>query len=292
MDSARLLLTSLIDYAGLFPPAALAMASAVSNYADYRQSDDAWALARFVVPCARLGEFEEAANAFLARDPGWHLSVLTGPNLNADIAIIRDFNHRHRASALIGTAEVKASTAAAIERSVELLPSDVVPYFEIPVSFDPVPLIAAVGRCRARAKIRTGGVTPEAIPPTTDVARFITACHAAKVPFKATAGLHHPVRGAYRLTYEPDSAAALMHGFLNIFVAAAHLEAGLPDSRVLEVVEESSSRAFRFHPNGIDWRGHWISNSQIAETRQCWATTFGSCSFEEPLHELRQIHIL
>ena len=57
----RILLRGLIDYAGLFPPASLDMADAVRNYAAYREGEHAWALGRFVVPAARLEEFERVA---------------------------------------------------------------------------------------------------------------------------------------------------------------------------------------------------------------------------------------
>ncbi len=53
IKSARALLSELIDYAGLFPPAALSMPEAVSNYADYRQGDFNWILGRFVLPVTR-----------------------------------------------------------------------------------------------------------------------------------------------------------------------------------------------------------------------------------------------
>ncbi len=59
-DSAGVLLRDLIDYAGLFPPASLAMASSVANYDMYSQSEWNWILGRFIVPVARLAEFEEA----------------------------------------------------------------------------------------------------------------------------------------------------------------------------------------------------------------------------------------
>lgn len=61
MNSIRILLTKLIDYAGLFPPAGLAMAPAVSNYVAYRNGEYAWALGRFVLPVSRLSEFERIA---------------------------------------------------------------------------------------------------------------------------------------------------------------------------------------------------------------------------------------
>src|SRR5262245_27937410 len=78
-----------------------------------------------------------------------------------------------------------------------------------------------VKRARCFAKIRTGGLKPDAIPAIADVAAFIVACADRRLPFKATAGLHHPVRAPYPLTYESNAPRAVMHGFLNVFLAAA-----------------------------------------------------------------------
>ena len=51
---------------------------------------------------------------------------------------------------------------------------------------------------------------------------------------KATAGLHHALRGDYRLTYEPDSARRTMHGFVNLVLAAALLLAGKIDEELAD----------------------------------------------------------
>lgn len=64
----RALLTGLIDYAGLFPPAGLSMAQVVANYASYQRRPDHWALGRLVVPVARLAEFEAALEALPEAD--------------------------------------------------------------------------------------------------------------------------------------------------------------------------------------------------------------------------------
>lgn len=79
LHSLNVLLTGIIDYAGLFPPSGLEMSAAVSNYARYLDSTHAWMLGRFIVPATRLMEFERAAQDFLPRDPTtrpWRLSVL------------------------------------------------------------------------------------------------------------------------------------------------------------------------------------------------------------------------
>ena len=48
----RALMEEMIDYAGLFPPAELAMLPAVMAYAGYREGERSWALGRFVLALA------------------------------------------------------------------------------------------------------------------------------------------------------------------------------------------------------------------------------------------------
>src|SRR5215211_8386196 len=101
-QSTRILLTEIIDYAGLFPPASLEMEQVVANYALYREDPNTWMLARLIVPVARLAEFEAAAEHILPRDAAtpWRLSALAGADLAADLAAIEAFNARHAAGTL------------------------------------------------------------------------------------------------------------------------------------------------------------------------------------------------
>ena len=80
LESVRVLLTGIIDYAGLFPPSQLSMQEAVINHATYRSSTFNWMLGRFVVQAARLEEFIEAAGDLLPRDgkSRWQLAVTAG----------------------------------------------------------------------------------------------------------------------------------------------------------------------------------------------------------------------
>src|SRR5262249_57509614 len=94
--SLRDLLSGLIDYAGLFPPAALDMRTATRKYAEYRESEYRWALGRFVVPVARLDEFEKAAEGILPDggwegDEFWRLSALSGGDLSSHFYRIPHF---------------------------------------------------------------------------------------------------------------------------------------------------------------------------------------------------------
>lgn len=287
IDSVRALLDSVVDYAGLFPPAALAMVPAVANYARYRHRGHAWMLGRFVLPVARLDEFEKAALEHIDKGDGepWHLSALGGSDVAAAVAAIKSFNARHQ-RAVIDTLELKADSPQQIETARQHLPDDLTTYFEIPSNHDPVTLVETIARFGVRAKIRTGGVTGNMIPAAADVARFLRRCDEAKIAFKATAGLHHAFRADYRLTYEADSACATMYGFMNVYLAAAFLWAGISDAQMTAILQEPSARAFRFDRKGIGWRDRWISTQQIEAARRRFIIAFGSCSFEEPVAEL------
>ncbi len=158
--SLRALLTNLIDYAGLYPPASLDLAAAAEKYRCYLASPERWILNRIVLPSARVVE------------PGWRVTLLVdaGPGpLPPEVE----------------TLETKTPTKLS-------LPT----YCEVPAGLVPD---------GAYAKIRTGGLTPGAIPPAEPIAAFLEEAAARRLPFKATAGLHHPVRSLHPLTYAPNA---------------------------------------------------------------------------------------
>jgi hypothetical protein len=270
----RALLENLIDYAGLFPPSALHMARAVENYQRYRESPESWMLARFVVPVSRLDEFEATLSGQVPL-----VSALIGADLESDLDRIE------RSPVPIDTIEMKASDADYIESAVRRIRRHITPYFEI----SDVSLVPAIRSTGARAKIRTGGVTPEAFPPAAHIAQFLEICAATGTPFKATAGLHHPLRCYRPLTYSADGPSGWMFGFLNVFIAAVLARKGISVERVL--TEESVS-AFRFAGHAIEWSGHTISTEEIVSARREFAISFGSCSFEEPVADLRALKLL
>ncbi|HKP97171.1 MAG TPA: hypothetical protein VJ385_15585 [Fibrobacteria bacterium] len=287
--SLQVLMNGLIDYAGLFPPASLDMGAAVRNFAAYRKGPHSAWLGRFVLPASRLGEFANA-NARLPQPPGsegmpWRLSVLIRSDLPGDFKNAADFNKVGPSlgqPAIVDTLEMKADRPEAILQALEALPPGIMPYFEIPIQEDPAPLLAAMARAGGRAKIRTGGVTPAQFPAPEVLARFLIACAAAGVPFKATAGLHHPLRALRRLTDAPESPTAVMHGFLNLFLAAAFARDGMDAETLVALLREESPRAFSFRGEGASWRGHKLAGSGLLETRRDFAIAFGSCSFEDP----------
>jgi len=301
VKSIDALLTGLVDYAGLFPPASEDMRPALENYAAYLRGSDRKALGRFIVPISRLQELEESGSDLMPRGPksrSWHLSVLISEDVRAARGEILKFNRRHssasskggaRGRVVIDVAELKASTVGEIDHQCADLPPGITAYFEIPSGGDVSSLVKALARVSARAKIRTGGVTPEAFPPAHTIIDFMSACRRETVPFKATAGLHHPVRGEYRLTYESNSKKWMMYGFLNVFIGAVLLYAGESDDTALSELEESDPSAFSFEEEEIQWRDKPIAAEQIRAARAEFAISFGSCSFREPIDELARL---
>ena len=154
---------------------------------------------------------------------------------------------------------------------------------EINERVPPSRLLDAIAARGLHAKIRTGGITPDAFPAIDDIAGFLRACKAKGVAFKATAGLHHPLRCVKPLTYEPNAPTGTMHGFINVFLAAALLD------HADEVLAEADPRAFAFDDDGVSWRGHSVSTEELIAMRRDFATSFGSCSFEEPIGDLKEL---
>jgi hypothetical protein len=300
-ESAVVLLRNLIDYAGLFPPASLGMAPAVANYYLYSRSEFSWMLGRFIVPAARLDEFGDV----LVRLPGSGskpqslrgVSALLGTDVSADLARIRDFNGcgigGRPLTEKIESVEVRVTSPEEIERLSRMIPTELETYFEIPWTGGATPdCVAAVASCRRRAKIRTGGETTDKFPSPESVIEFIALCAAAGVPFKATAGLHHPLRSMRRLTYQSDSPSGIMHGFLNVFLAAAFVRTGMEARLAVELLKEQVPGAFHFGSDEIIWRGHRLSVPDVSLARMDFAVSFGSCSFTEPIDDLRSLHLL
>ena len=237
--SLRVLLQRLIDYAGLYPPAALRLPEVLANHRRYLESPESWMLNRLVLPQTKLAE------ALL--EPHWRVTLLVedepGP-----------------LPPHVETLEIKSARRLS-------LPT----YCEAPVDQIRYVVVVDEHHRRAFAKIRMG----ETVPASEDVASFLLS----GVPFKATAGLHHPIR-------------AQMHGFINVFVAAALAWYGADRAMLIDALEERDARAFEFDDDALHWRGRALTTAQIAAARRDFAHSFGLCSFEEPVRDLRALEWL
>jgi hypothetical protein len=291
--AVRAAFSALIDYAGLFPPAKLALAEARTEYAAAERGPYAWMLGRFIIPAPVLegGEFHETvsaiaqptAEAFEAlgeqRELGAKIGAIEVP-LEPSLTPFRESLSRDEILDVLGG--IEADLAVAKLRDIPV-------YVEIPRrrpwwgALEET--FAALARLRLGAKIRCGGVNAEAFPSVDDVAAFIGAACNAGVPFKATAGLHHPVRRLDALS------GSTMHGFLNILAASALAPKVSPDT-LREIVAEEDASAFAFAGDAFSWRDERMTLAQIDQMRRAAFVAYGSCSFTEPVEDLLALGIL
>jgi hypothetical protein len=264
-DARRILFAGLIDDAGLFPPANLSMAAALESHFAARASDEQWILGRFLCPASRLDE----------------LLTELPPDDTLRVGIVLDMPELPNVAderTAVETVEVRVADAGAVDAFPDV-PGTL--YFEGPVEIAP-----AAAQRGGGLKIRCGGVTAEAFPRPEHVARFLAGCRAAGVPFKATAGLHHPIR------HLDGETGFTHHGFLNLLAAAALvLDPATGEADLCEVLADEDKRHFTVGPQGLGWRDRRVDARACARVRSFFVG-FGCCSFSEPVDDLRSLGVL
>jgi hypothetical protein len=285
-EATRALLGRLIDHAALFPPASMSVPDAAAEDRRARESPYAWMLARFVCPASKL----EQLGAELPWEEAPGLSVvLDGAGPAGDWAEgVRDDAGRLSAAAA-GGAPVEAAEVrlpeplpdpAVVLEAKRALPRET--YFELVLGDrwrDTAPkVIGAVAAAGGRIKLRCGG---DSVPTFEQVALAIAACREAGCVFKATAGLHHPIR------------SGTAHGFLNLLAAAtfAHAHAA-PAAELERVLGEEDPGAFSVSDSGIAVGELSAGAAEIAAARERLFTGYGSCSWREPVEDLQALGIL
>ena len=311
----------LVDYAGLFPPAALDMATAVKQYAEFRNQPESWMLGRFIVPADRLLDMAREASAHLSSGH-WGVSALIGHRDNPEksLAVLDSqcqaidevelaFGKRGRVEVLevpLPSGLQPAELSSYLPRFLDSLDKGGIVGREIFVEIPPqisrdnelpmLEVLAVVAASRAGAgksalrlgaKLRCGGVTPEAFPSVHKIARVVSYCRDLKLALKCTAGLHHPVR------HQASEPVVMMHGFLNVFgaglLAATY---GWDAEKLSRVVAETEPESFAFDEEGFSWRGHCVSLASVRALRAQFLCGFGSCSFDEPRDDLQNLGLL
>jgi hypothetical protein len=271
------------------------MSEAVTNYSAYRSGNYSWMLGRFVVAADRLEELIETAGEFTSKDAeaNWRVAVVIGDDVYKTTQRIAALNENNEQGIVCDTVEIKTDSSALIEDTAKNLPAGITAYFEVPLDQNLADLISTLAITGQKAKIRTGGLTADAFPSAQEIVRFVRTCAAANVPFKATAGLHHPIRCFKPLTYESDSPTGSMHGFLNLFLMTGFTREGFRPSLLVHLLEEELEEVFRFDEQTVVWRDEFtLSSWHIERLRKYGIQSFGSCSFEEPIAELKELGVL
>lgn len=276
VQARRALLEGILDYAGLFPPAALPLEEAAREYGALRRHEHAWMLGRFVVPAGRLANLDPPE--------GWPLVVLfTSAALAAEIAAARAFRER-RPDCPFEAFEL-ALQGAPLEPCLAQVPSGISTFCEPGWEGDMAGRVGELARLRRQGrpvglKLRTGGVRAEHHPEPPLLATALARAASEDVPVKFTAGLHQPVR------HEAPEIRCRQFGFLGVLLAAMLAREGAPAEELVQILEEERVEAF--HANGTFGRGaRRLSADRVRELRG-EVVGFGSCSFLEPLEALER----
>lgn len=289
-------MTELIDYAGLFPPAALPLSKAILNYHSYIHELDSWMLGPFVIPASRLEELEPFAAKF--NDPfPLRLSVILTKSgeLEADLEAIQCFLETFQTAGTIEAIEVPHSLDVdpafleKLEKQTENYPV----YCEITgtndqllKTLDTIQTINQKSVKRFGAKIRMGGTTANLFPSANHAAFMIYECQKRGLALKFTAGLHHPIR-QYR-----EEVETFMHGFVNVFTASIMAYCRSVKTETIQAILLDENKAnFSFTKDTLSWRQFTVSSSEINDARNFFAASYGSCSFDEPREELGELNI-
>jgi hypothetical protein len=251
-----------------------------------------WMLGRLILPANRVGEANALViHAGASASARWPVSLLVGrvDEVAAGERALAQAANADTALA-IESIEATADTVAQITAIAAAYPSSIERFVEIPAEPDPAPLMFALAESGCFAKLRTGGVTADRFPSTSTVARFMNRAASARVPMKATAGLHHAIRASHPLTYAADSPSGIMHGFANLAFAAALLCAGKIDEELTDaLLDDDRPDVFKFGGRAGSWLNAVVTYGEFAEARRRLLRSVGSCSFEEPIEELHRL---
>lgn len=317
----------IIDYAGLFPPARLSLDTAIQNFIQYHRESDSWMLSRFIIPAPQLQELKAYQEELSARREPFGFSVLgkareTTDGFNEEIESVVQYclrfheeNGRHiitdvleiklpgeavQANDISMLNELLAETARSVGTSAQL-PCYI--FYEVVLNEswkkDLETVIRAISNHNkwdagthdsyryAGFKLRCGGEEASMFPSPEQVAYALNNARDHDVPVKCTAGLHHPVR------HFNESVQTKVHGFFNVFGGAmlAHVH-DLSDEELEEILREEDPEQFMFSEGAFGWNNLTVSTSKIKELRETSYISYGSCNFDEPREDLRDLNLL
>ncbi|MBS1717697.1 MAG: hypothetical protein JSS72_08195 [Armatimonadetes bacterium] len=290
------LLTKAIDYAGLFPPAKLEMPAAFSEYVTLREGEHAWIMDRFACNVARLSllssEIASSSAApieITAIGSGGNTIDEWQKNLEADRAALEKFERSVGPKAAVLAYESRIPHCRNVEACLNALngfaETDLV--VELPWDGDQGDALAEIaGHDDFAAKARLGGADAAAFPSPDLVAEFIANVVQLGLPFKLTAGLHHP------FPIDDPATGGKMHGFINVLTAIClALEHDFSRNELMEVLQDRDAAEFRFVSKDIYWKDLRISHDTIEEARDLFIG-WGSCSILEPIEDMQKFGLM
>ena len=321
MQSLNNFMQELLDYAGLFPPATLSLQDSLKNFAEYHHHNQKDWLGKFILPAKKIDDtilILNKLNIFSMLKNKVKFSVILSSSetlseykntVKTDLISVNKLINQYGNIIDIQSFEVlppkevfNSDNTDSIKNfliySSEFLfqfKDKVEFYCELPFSEKLNDNLTAIKKhndninlLKISVKLRTGGVTPQQIPTSRDVANAILLCAKQKIPLKATAGLHVPVPN------DNPQVGAKLHGFLNVFSCMLFCYDGqlLNLQEIEKIISSYSYSDFKFSDKGLHVGDKFIANSKIAELRKLYIKSFGTCSFLEPIEHLHENHFI
>jgi hypothetical protein len=289
--SIRTLLSAIVDYAGLFPPAKLDMATAISQYRHYQTEPQSWMLGRFVLRLSQSEQFQQGIPA----DRPQVVSLILDGELDGALKQLNLLTRSSPSSPIqIAALEIPPCPLTQLQQILPQLPGETEVYCEIPWERELDSYLEVLPSFGASVKIRAGGLTPRDFPSSAQLSLTMFSLAQVRVPFKATAGLHHPLPVTCPLSATPGSPLVTMHGFLNVAIAATFAytqKATLAE--IQAILEINTVNDLQFTDQEICWGlNQPLSLADIQIARRQFFRSFGSCSFQEPHEELKLLELL
>jgi hypothetical protein len=319
VKSLKLFTERLIDYAGLFPPANLLLAQAFNNYIVYTQGHYNWMLSKFIITVKKLSELSGLMEEMNIKSKVPLSLISSGgenadkflKNLKWDIEAIKEFLNKNSNSLSFDVFEIKIPQGLDLANKKDNLKvlinsvnneieqnfgKNIQTFYELTVDnnfdYELINTIDTISEFRrsgknAGFKFRTGGMDPSVFPTSDKITAAMFTCLEFEVPMKFTAGLHHPVR------HFNEVQDIEMHGFLNVFGAGILAYCcDLVEEEVVEILESQEAYDFEFDEEGFNWHDFSLSNEKITEARKKFMVSYGSCSFDEPIDDLKMMDLL
>ena len=281
MSTVPALFRRLVDDAAMFPPGDLPLAEAVAAHRAHRTSPYADLVGPFV--CTDEDLMKVAAEAARTGDEPLEVTVVITGGAGGIEPAVR-YGDRS-ADITVSAVEVRlrneddlSRNALRVVRACDDCLDEENAFVEIGLEGAWERALDVVADAGYAAKLRTGGLDASLFPAEGQVAAFITACLDREVAFKCTAGLHNAVR------HTAADTGFEHHGFLNVLLATrASLDGGSQDEVAAVLANRDGER--------LAAQARELSEDQAAGTRR-WFTSFGSCSIDEPRHDLTTLKLL
>ena len=268
MSTVPALFRHLVDDASMFPPGDLPLAEAVAAHRAHRRSPYADLVGPFV--CTDEDLVKVAAEAARGGAGGIEPAIRYG-----------DRSHDVEVKAIevrLRNEDDLSRNALRVVRACDDCLDEETAYVEVGLDGAWERALDVVADAGYAAKLRTGGLDAALFPSEIQVAAFITACLDREVAFKCTAGLHNAVR------HTAADTGFEHHGFLNVLLATRASLDGASQDELAAVLASRDGDALADQARAL-------SEDQAVSTRR-WFTSFGSCSIDEPRHDLTALNLL